>query len=1054
MNSGNFLMALFAGKDQETSKAQRAIRATFFFIVGSFVAASGAEEEQNLSTSAMPVVPDGFVVEVVAEAPLVAHPTMACFDNTGRLLVADGSGKNLRPKDLESELPGLIRVLEDTNHDGTFDKSTVFADKLTFPQGVLWHAGAVYVAAPPFIWRLEDTDGDGVADRREKLVGRFGYNGNGASIHGCFLGPAGRIYWCDGRHGYELTDQEGQVTEQGQAARIFSSKLDGSDVRVHCGGGMDNPVEIDFTPEGEMLGTVNLMYSQRGDCLVHWMHGGVYPKFNLEKYTDEFPQTGKLLPEIHNFGHVAVSGMMRYRSGAFGDEFRGNWFVAHFNSHRLDRVQLDRSGSTFQTQKAEPFLTSENSDFHPTDVLEDADGSLLLVDTGGWFILGCPTSQIAKANLQGAIYRIRRQGGVAQDNSAPVDPWGNAIDWSRSTVPQLAAILGDDRFAVRKRAVNQLVTRGEKAVPTLSALVLNDTNPDGGRAKRSVWALARIGSPAARKTLRLALAHPTESVRSAAAYACGVDRDQAAVEALKKILQADTPPIRRQAATALGQIGDPAAVPALLKTLQDATDRVLEHALIYALIEIAAPQETAHGFASASPQVRRGTLIALDQMPGSSLTSKQVLPLLHSDDLALSTAAMKVVAKHQDWADDVDAILSDRLARPLDEEGRALLGGIVVAFGSHEKIQTRVAEILLSRSFDAHAKQLVLESIARAGLKPLPESWIKAVTHCLRENDDSVVRQALATLGENSNKQLQELLFSLARDSKRPVDIRVQAISALPTPYPLEETLLNLLADQLQNGEPMQRLASARAIGKAQLTQPQLLRVIGLIAEAGPLELTPLLASFDKANDSALGMKLVQSLAASPGRTSIAVKQLKLLLQSFSKEVQQAGAQLIRELQPNDEAQAKRLMALEQRMTSGNANRGRRIFLGRRTSCNACHRIGNEGGRVGPDLTQVGQRRSARDLAEAILYPSASIARGFESMTIITDSGKAHTGMIVRESGDAIHLRTADQQELRILREEIEELAPSNISIMPQGFDQAMSEKDLVDLLTYLQTLR
>src|SRR5690606_11507411 len=111
--------------------------------------------------------------------------------------------------------------------------------QMTFPQGALWHGGSLYVASPPHIWKLTDTNDDGVADVREAIVGKFGYTGNAADIHGCFLGPDGRIYWCDGRHGHEFIDAEGNVASRGKAARIFSCREDGSDVRVHCGGGMD-----------------------------------------------------------------------------------------------------------------------------------------------------------------------------------------------------------------------------------------------------------------------------------------------------------------------------------------------------------------------------------------------------------------------------------------------------------------------------------------------------------------------------------------------------------------------------------------------------------------------------------------------------------------------------------------------------------------------------------------------------------------------------------------------------------------------------------------------
>jgi len=207
-----------------------------------------------------PRVPADCVLEKAAGPPLVERPIMAGFDERGRLYVADSSGVNLKIDELKKNPPHRIVRLEDVDGDGRFDRSVVFADKMTFPMGALWHDGALFVCAPPSVWRLRDLDGDGAADERVELVSGFGSIGNAADIHGPFLGPEGRIWWTDGRHGHNIRRADGSVMS-GKAARIFRCKPDGSELEVVCGGGMDNPVEIDFTEEGEPIVTVPLLHA-------------------------------------------------------------------------------------------------------------------------------------------------------------------------------------------------------------------------------------------------------------------------------------------------------------------------------------------------------------------------------------------------------------------------------------------------------------------------------------------------------------------------------------------------------------------------------------------------------------------------------------------------------------------------------------------------------------------------------------------------------------------------------------------------------------------------
>ena len=160
-----------------------------------------------------------------------------------------------RPHD--EGLASLIeRVLSagDTDGDGRFDTKIVFADRMMFPEGVLWHDGSVYVAAPPSIWKLTDTDSDGVADEREEWFQGKTLTGCANDLHGPYLGPDGWIYWCKGAFAKQIYQREGRPPFETRAAHIFRRHPDGGEVEAVMTGGMDNPVEVIFTPGGERIG--------------------------------------------------------------------------------------------------------------------------------------------------------------------------------------------------------------------------------------------------------------------------------------------------------------------------------------------------------------------------------------------------------------------------------------------------------------------------------------------------------------------------------------------------------------------------------------------------------------------------------------------------------------------------------------------------------------------------------------------------------------------------------------------------------------------------------
>jgi putative membrane-bound dehydrogenase-like protein len=992
-------------------------------------------------------VPPGFVAERVAGPPVVEYPMTANFDERGRLFVAHAAGRNVRdPKVLLKELPNSIRLLEPADDRGRFNKFKVFADKMTFPTGALWYDGAFYCCSGPYLWKMLDSRHAGVADRRQELVGKFTWDGHAGDIKGPFLGPDGRLYWTDGLMGHRVVRRDGTVLA-GNAARIWRCKTDGDDVETICGGGMDNPVMMTFTAEGEPLATSTLLrnYPARYDGIIYCIDGGVYP--HHAHLIAEFKQTGDLLPEVANLGHVSPSGLVRYRSGVFGPEYRDNLFVTQYNTHKVQRLILQRDGATFRT-RALDFLVSKSEHFHPTFVIEDADGSLLVVDTGGWITVACYVS-LLEPRARGGIYRIRKAGAPRV-----ADPRGLSLRWDRLTEKDLARLLDDPRWAVRDRAVLQLARRGKSALPVLEGVLERGRSV---RARRNaVWAATRMERPDARALLRRALDDPAMSVRLAAAHAVGLQRDRKALDRLRELVVKDQPAVRRLAATALGRLRRAEAVPALLEGLHDAGDRFLEHALIYALIQIDDRKATLAGLRAGSPKVQRGALVALDQMDHGGLTQKLVTPLLDTGDPALQKTALAVVAA-RGWADQAAGLLGQWLAeKTLSAERRGSLRAAVLALCRAPAIQKLVADTLRQDRTPVPTRLLLLEAMSGAGQDRFPAAWAAEVGRGLRHPDDRVVRQAVATIRAVPVPGLDAALVRLAKDREKAADLRAAAAAAAaPRLRSLEAALFDLLAARLDpKMPPLARLEAASALGSARLDGPQLKALARALARAGALEVPALLAAYERCKDPDVGREMVAALARSPGLASLAPGALRRALQAYPDEVRQAARPLLERLEVPLAARQARLAELAPVLKGGNAGRGQDVFFGTKASCSACHTAKAQGGQVGPDLSKIGAIRTGREILESIVFPSAGIARGYEPYRVVLKNGTSHAGILKRQTGQAVYLVTAERAEVRIPRTAIETLERSNVSIMPQGLDGQLTRAELADLVAFLVSLK
>lgn len=981
-------------------------------------------------------VPDGFTIERVAGAPLVERPIMACFDDQGRLYVTDSAGVNHKGPELLKNPPHRIRLLEDTDGDGKFDKTTLFADRLVFPQGLLWHDGAVFTVSPPSLWKLEDTNGDGVCDKRTELVTGFANTGVADDVHGSCLGPDGRVYFLPGRMAHNLKLPDGTPIRRATGPWVMRILPDGREVEI-LSGCVGNPVEIDWLPEGDafVAGTFWAPDSFGGglrDAVIHCVEGAEYAV--RDRVYNDRKRTGDFLPVLIPQDASAPSGMMVYRTAG---PFRGNLFCTYFNWHKVQRHILERDGATFRA-RSEDFAAGTNADVHPTDVLEDADGSILVVDTGGWFRIGCPTSQIAKPQILGGIYRVRRKDAPRVD-----DPRGLRIDWSSPSY----ALLVDPQFVVRERAIRELAKR--------------DLPPEAKAPPQArlghVWILSRKFDGSGLSRVRPYLDDSDPAVRQAAAHVVGIYRDAAALARLVELVKSDLPQIRREAANALGRIGKPEAVPAIFEALRPGADRYLEHAFIYALIRINDREATLAGLRDASPHVRRAALVALDQMDAGKLTPDLVTPLLDPLDPALQQAAIRVITARPAWAKEVLGLCGEWLgAKELDAARQENLRGILIAFARDATVQDLVARSLRRDETPVPIRLLLLEMMPRAPLDVVPATWTAEARWSLEHADERVARQAVTTLRLLAVPDFEDALLRIARDEARPADLRVESLAAaLPRVPRVEKPLFEFLLACLDpERPPLLRRMAAEALGRAPLDEAQLVSLARPLAKAGALELPKLVIPFERSAKPDTGKRFLEALAKAPGLPSLTSDGLRQALKRYPDDVKRSAEPLLKKLEVDLDQQKARLAELEPVLAKGDASRGRDVFNGKKAGCTACHTVQGQGGRVGPDLSKIGAIRTGRDLLEAIIFPSASFARGYEPYIVRTKDGEILDGLINRETADAIYLFTADRVEKRVPRSAVAVIQQSKLSIMPQGLDAQLARDELRDLIAFLQSLK
>jgi quinoprotein glucose dehydrogenase len=1061
-----------------------------------------ASNEGQLALGRMKL-PAGFSAHLWAAEPMLANPVAFNLDERGRVFVSethrygtstldirnymwtledDLANRNQADflasirrnfgetgvKELSQESERLV-LIEDTNGDGTADKSSVYADDFRSPidgvaSGVLAHRGNVWFTNIPALWKFTGKD---KAETREALLRGFGirFNYTGHDLHGLILGPDGRIYFSLGDRGASVPTKEGGVLAVPDTGAVFRCWPDGTGLELFASG-LRNPQSLAFNEYGDLFTGDN--DSDQGDeeRLVHlvengdsgWRVGyqhaprGSAGPWNAEKLwrPRHANQPAYLLPPICNI-EDGPSGIAYYPGTGLTSAYAGHLFITHFkgaiSNSGIYTYKLKPAGASYAIGSAAPFLTGAL----PTDVRFGPDGKLYYSDWAeGW-----PKSK------RGRIYTIS-DPKLANDPALKAVKELIASDFTKKSDAELAALLAHADWRVRLEAQYTLAERGATNIAALAKIA---AQPEGFASLHAVWALGQIGRkhPAAVESLRLVMAGAAPEARAQAIKTLGDLRDQPSGAQFAALLLDPSPRIKFFAAQALSKVKQPDAIASLIESVRanHNADTYLRHALVMALANCATPEQLAALASNESAAVRLAAVLVLrrQQSPliAVFLADKETYIVretaLAINDAPIPAAYPALAALTTKPGNDEPVLLRAvnahfRLGTP--ENAKALA---VFALRDTSVVVRKEAVDLLALWPAPPARDRILGTFLPLADKTRPAEVPAAALNSVLEDllvahtPDSVqlaVLEALATLGA---KEAAPVLTAVVADLAQSGSVRAAALKTLDRfDAPGLAATVELAAT---SDKPELRLAALPVAGRIH-PESAVSYLAGLIERGTPKEQQTAFHALAEAKDPAADDLILTQLARLNAGQVAPAAQLDLLDAAALRadpRVKKALADRDAALAANPDPIAPFRVALE----GGTArNALRTITSNPVVQCIRCHRIGDMGaGDAGPNLGGIGARASREYILESIIKPSAKIAAGFEIVSVTKKNGETVIGTLLQRDDKLVRVKTGDSDSVEIPATDIKtfESAPSG---MPEVAAFVLTKAEIRDLVEFL----
>jgi putative heme-binding domain-containing protein len=977
-------------------------------------------------------LPPGFEAQLVAAEPDIGKPIQIAFDAKGRLWATTSRHY---PFPAEGEASDKLYVLSDFGPDGKAKKVTVFDDKLNIPVGVLPlpDGKSCLVSQVGSILKLTDTDGDGKADKRETLLTGFGTEDTHGMTNSFVLLPDGWVY---ATHGFKNTS-------------VVKAK-DGSEITMNSGN------TYRFRPDGSRI--------------EHWTYGQVNPfgmcvdpYFNLytadchskpitqlirgATYNSFFkPHDGLgFAPHVtrHDHKSTALCGLAWYDADHFPKEWRGCLFLGNVTGNRINADRIEWKGSTPVGKELPDFLVSSDPWFRPTDVKLGPDGALYVADFYNKIIghYEVPLKHPGRDKDRGRLWRIvwKGQDGKAKPPEMP--------DLTTADEDERAQFLSSPNITTRLLATNDWIHR-LKHGETVSALVILKDPPPDRQAVRFVhggWVAVGAGKlkpgelPA---LLDKGLKDWAGKIGPGFLYT-HLFRAAGSAESL-------TPELRKLAFRILGDADRHAA--------RAAAEALIAHPHpdnIKPLIELLqiCPTEDTH-LRHAARVALRNALRDGNGWAEAEKAAKSPADAAVLADVALGAAGKEAAAFLAARFRQVDPARQVQVAEFIGRHGERpdrerVLHPSVGAYPDRVLGEARYCQALLRGMQAAGVKMsgvelddalgLIRAAFAHKDAAPQTAAvgLLKLLIQIVPEKDYEPYRlgETFAGLGR------------WAANPDRPADVRLDAV----------EVLLKL-------NPPAARPALRAVVLDPRAPLPARERAVGLLTAAPTAVDEIVIKDAFKDAPYRLAVTLATGLAGTSFGADLLFASVKAgtaparLLQEKAvverlratkvRDLNARLAELTRGFPPAE----KRIDDLIRARAAGFGKTKPDLELGKKAftqHCAACHQVGGEGQKIGPQLDGIGNRGAER-LLEDVLDPNRNVDAAFRATVLNLADGRTLTGLLVREEGQVLVLADAAGKEVRVPQADVEKRTLSPLSPMPANFDTAVPEADFRHLLAYL----